>query len=88
MSKKDYEAIALAIRQVRTGLCQSSRERAVATAITERLARYFESQNKRFDRERWLNACMPNLPEGTCGATIAPGHSCTRPSGHGGDCDI
>ena len=60
MSKKDYIAFADMIRQARCR-CKTQREFAVATGIMSRMANYFESQNPKFDREKWVRECHKPL---------------------------
>jgi hypothetical protein len=62
MSKKDFEAIASALRAERAiskaFINKAVRENALID-LQERLANYFKSTNPNFDRERFARACEP-----------------------------
>ena len=59
MTRKDYEAAAMAVRTVRL---VATDERA-ADYIVRFLVRFFMADNPRFDPDRFLAACEPR-PEG------------------------
>jgi len=53
MTKKDYVAIALCLRECREKLTIT---RSVVDLIAEQLCEVFEDDNQLFDRERFLSA--------------------------------
>lgn len=61
MTKKDYEAIARAIKQsgehqaVDEGYCEGWQ--AAVSSVTHRVANVMQADNPRFDRSRFLKAC-------------------------------
>lgn len=59
MSRKDYEAIAAAIKAEATewGDLVTESDKQVLRAVAQRIARVFESDNPRFDRAKFLRAC-------------------------------
>ena len=52
-TKKDYIAIAQAIKESE----QYEDKRSIRLSIATKLASHFEQDNKRFDTERFLDAC-------------------------------
>jgi hypothetical protein len=62
MSRRDYEAVAAALREQVDAWPSNGGEvveiiRAVLANTAEGLADAFEEDNERFDRERFLSAC-------------------------------
>lgn len=57
LSKKDHEAIAQIIKQATDEHKANQPTRYVLEGIGLRLATYFEDNNSRFDRQRFLTAC-------------------------------
>lgn len=57
MTRKDYEAVAKILSNERGNRCASRLESVLE--ITVALADLFEADNERFDRNKWLVACMP-----------------------------
>jgi hypothetical protein len=55
MSRKDYEAIARIINSL--ALTDAKRE-----SLGQQMADYFEATNPRFDRERFVKACIGRRP--------------------------
>ncbi len=56
MSRKDYVGIAKAIHATLEG-CQSLSETTVCFDLANKLATLMESDNERFDRQKFLSAC-------------------------------
>lgn len=55
MTKKHYEAIARILLQARTN--STPAQHIMVDVIIDGIVRYFESDNPRFDRVRFLKAC-------------------------------
>ena len=57
-TKQHFEAIARYLRPyIDSTYLQTPKEREVATKIAIDLASYFETQNPRFDKDKFLTAC-------------------------------
>lgn len=56
MTRKDYELIALALRDAREG-CVSDAQRIANSMAAQSIAQRLADENGRFDRERFLRAC-------------------------------
>lgn len=56
MSRKDFEAVATAIRQAIVSCGMEGADDPVVEQITENLADVFAADNSRFDRERFAKA--------------------------------
>lgn len=59
MTRKHYVAIANAV-----SFCadlRSDREREAIREVARSLADIFESENPRFSRQKFLDACLPNV---------------------------
>jgi hypothetical protein len=62
MTRKDYVMIAAAIRETlltdpKTGIAPPDREAAATHRVARRLADQLHSENTRFDRTRFIEAC-------------------------------
>lgn len=55
MSKKDFEAIAAIIAEIRNDYPQQGD--IIPDAVSARLADHFATVNPRFDRQKFLTAC-------------------------------
>lgn len=77
MTKKHYEAIACEISFL------FGRNRTCAEIIAHRLADYFQQDNPRFDRERFLKAC--GIEQETNKLDDYRCSFCLLPFGKGGD---
>ena len=57
-SRKDYEALAKAIRFAKPETIEEDAStKLTREIIADHMARHFQIDNPRFDRERFLNAC-------------------------------
>lgn len=56
MTKKDYIAIADAIKRARTGA--DKEERFAIDIVADNIADVFQKDNPRFNRQRFLEACQ------------------------------
>lgn len=61
MTRKDYEAIAQAIRQVRNDFDYDVMARCVITALTGDIGKVLAKDNPRFDFHRFVVACGGNI---------------------------
>lgn len=71
MSKKDYQAIALAIHEVRAGALMADLDvltnsivTGVIGAITDNIAHIMSADNGNFDRARFIEACETGTTRG------------------------
>ncbi len=59
MTRKDYILIASAIKDVAEQWKAESRYAIVADNLASTIGRRLESENDRFDYQRFIKACMP-----------------------------
>lgn len=59
MTKKHYEAIASILNKELDAWIPESKRAWFTASVTEKLADYFETDNKNFNRAKFIEACRP-----------------------------